>query len=639
MTDAPSHDYAQGESNLRAALVEISTIALLPPPKLTVSEWADRFAYLSPETSARHGKFKAFAYQNGIMDAVSDPLVETVSVMKSARIGYTKLLDNVIGFFIHQDPCPVLVVQPRVEDAEDYSRTEIAPMLRDTPVLFDIAGDLKAKDSNQRVSKRLFRNGASVSFVGANSPGGFRRITARVVAFDEVDGYPTQGAGLEGDQIMLGIKRSESFWNRKIILGSTPTIKGLSRIEKAWNESDQRRYFVPCPHCSHMQTLKWSGVRWDDGLPETAHYVCEENGCVIDEGDKPWMIENGKWIAARPSTGHAGFHIWAGYSLFPNAAWRYLVDEFLRVKSDPSQLKTFVNLVLGETWEENTEKVDGHALQARTQDWPDCPDDVLVITCGVDVQNDRFEIERVGWAEDEESWSLDHKVIYGDPAAPEIWADLDAYLHRTTIRTDGTELPVHAACVDSGGHHTQAVYRFTKDRVRRRIHAIKGVGGPGRPVWPRYASKVSKGKINLFLIGVDAAKDAVYARLKIREPGPGYCHFPKREPKYFEQLTAEVVQTKYVKGFPTRVYVLPSGVRNEALDCRVYAYAGLQSLNVRWGHLLAAQQKRPPPKPNSPTPPSEAVEIEQEAAVAPPKAAAAVSASRGRRVRPSSWMT
>src|SRR6185369_15635091 len=407
MTDAPSAEvnYVQGERNLRRRLVEAAMMALMPPSPLTVAQWAEEFAYLSPETSAKHGKFHAFAYQKGIMDAVSDPSVEMVTVMKSARIGYTKILDNIAGFYIHQEPCPVLVVQPRVEDAEDYSRTEIAPMLRDTPALAEIAGDLKAKDSNQRVLKRLFRNGASISFVGANSPGGFRRITARIVAFDEVDGYPPQGAGLEGDQIMLGIKRSESFWNRKIILGSTPTIKGISRIEKAWNESDQRRYLVPCPHCGEKQALVWGGITWEAGKPETAHYVCQLNGCIIDEADKPQMVARGEWQAEKPFKGHAGFHIWAGYSLFPNAAWRFLVEEFLRVKDDPSQLKTFVNLVLGETWEDDAEKVDGHALMERVEDWGDkAPDKVLVINCGVDVQDDRLEVERVGWGPDEESW-------------------------------------------------------------------------------------------------------------------------------------------------------------------------------------------------------------------------------------------
>lgn len=194
--------------------------ALKPPPKLTLSQWANRYAHLSPETSADAGKFRAFGYQNGIMDSITDPSVKQVTVIKSARVGYTKILDHVVGYFIHQDPSPLLLVQPRVEDAEDYSRTEIAPMLRDTPVLAEIAGDLKAKDSNQRILKRVFRNGASVAFIGANSPGGFRRITARVAAFDEIDGYPTGGAGDEGDQIALGIKRTESFWNREHILAA-----------------------------------------------------------------------------------------------------------------------------------------------------------------------------------------------------------------------------------------------------------------------------------------------------------------------------------------------------------------------------------------------------------------------------------
>jgi Phage terminase large subunit (GpA)/impB/mucB/samB family/IMS family HHH motif len=238
-----------------------SVLALIaPPPMLTVSAWADQYAHLSPETSSSPGKFKSFAYQRGIMDAVSDPGVTQITVMKSARIGYTKCLDNIVGYFIHQDPSPMLIVQPRVEDAEDYSRTEIEPILRDTPVLAAITGELRSKDSSQRIVKRTFRNGSSVSFVGANSPSGLRRITARIVCFDEVDGFPVQGAGSEGDQITLGIKRTETFWNSRTILGSTPTIKGIRRIEKAWEESDQRRYYVPCPHCGATQVLKWANA-------------------------------------------------------------------------------------------------------------------------------------------------------------------------------------------------------------------------------------------------------------------------------------------------------------------------------------------------------------------------------------------
>lgn len=569
------------------------------------------------------------------MDAVNDDDVKVIAVIKSAQVGWTEIVNNVVGYFIDQAPAPMLVVMPTLEMGEAWSKDRLAPMLRDTPNLHGKVKDPRARDSGNTLLHKQF-SGGHITIAGANSPASLASRPIRVVLCDEVDRFPPS-AGSEGDPVSLAFKRTTTFWNRKRLLGSTPTIKGLSRIDAEWETSDKRRFHVKCPDCDHQQHLVWAQVQWPDGKPESANYICVECGSIWDDVARWGTISKGEWIATAPFNGTAGFHLNEIYS--PWVKMGDMARSFVTAKRSPETLKTWVNTSLGETWEEDAEKVDGHALLARTQDWPDCPDDVLVVTCGVDVQNDRFEIERVGWAEDEESWSLDHKVIYGDPAAPEIWADLDAYLHRATFRADGTELPVHAACIDSGGHHTQAVYRFTKDRVRRRIHAIKGVGGPGRPVWPRYASKVSKGKINLFLVGVDAAKDAVYARLKIRDAGPGYCHFPKREPKYFEQLTAEVVQTKYVKGFPTRVYILPSGVRNEALDCRVYAYAALQSLNVRWGHLLAAQQKRPPPKPNSQTPPVEAVEIEHDVPVAPPKAAVSVSASRGRRVRHSSWMS
>lgn len=401
--------YETGSARFIERLQRGLSEALKPPPKLSLSQWAETCAHLSSETSADAGKFRAFAYQNGIMDAVTDPSVKQVTVIKSARVGYTKILDHVVGYFIHQDPSPVLIVQPRVEDAEDYSRTEIAPMLRDTPALAEITGDLKAKDLNQRILKRVFRNGSSVTFVGANSPGGFRRITARVVAFDEVDGYPTGGAGDEGDQIALGIKRTELFWNRKVILGSTPTIKGVSRIEKAWAESDQRRYHVPCPQCGHMQVLRWSNLAWNKDrnekgetvrhYPETAHFVCEANGCIIEEHAKPGMIDAGNWVAEKPFAAHAGFHIWAGYSLFENAAWRFLVEEFLRVRSDPSLLQTFVNLVLGETWEELGETVAANSLIERREayDGQTLPASIRAVTFGTDTQDDRLEIHFVAW--------------------------------------------------------------------------------------------------------------------------------------------------------------------------------------------------------------------------------------------------
>ncbi|RJF82422.1 phage terminase large subunit family protein [Azospirillum cavernae] len=560
-----------------------------------MSEWAERHAVLSKETSAQTGRFRAFGYQTGMQDAVTDPSVTRITVMKSARVGYTKTLDHVVGYYLHQDPAPILVVQPRVEDAEDYSKSEIAPMLRDTPVLAEIAGDPKAKDSGNTILKKVFLNGSSLTLVGANSPGGFRRITARIVLFDEVDGYPTGGAGMEGDQIALGAKRSETFWNRKIVLGSTPTVKGLSRIERSWNESDQRRYFVPCPHCGTFQPLEWGGkdtphgLKWDkdaegNGLSETAYYVCVA-GCVIAETDKPDMIAAGEWRATKPFSGHAGFHIWAGYSLFPNASWPNLVAEWLRVKDDPLSRQTFINLVLGEPYEDRGERALNEArLAARCEVYSaEVPDGVASVSMGIDVQDYRVELEAVGWGRNEESWSIDYHVIDGAFSDPEVQAEVDAYLRRVWRRADGRGFEVMAACIDSGGHHTQAVYEFAKARLGRRVWAIKGEsarGGARSPVWPtKRPTSRTKATFRPVILGVNAAKDTIRARLHIEEPGPGYMHFPAdRDINYFAQLTSERSALKILGGQRYRVWELPPGRANEALDCRVYAYAALCGL-------------------------------------------------------------
>jgi len=531
----------------------------------------------------------------GVMDAVSDTEIHTVVVMSSAQVGKTESLLNIIGYHVAQDPAPILLLQPTLEMGEAFSKDRLAPMARDTPALRGKIKDPRSRDSGNTLLHKTFPGG-HITIAGANSPASLASRPIRIVLADEVDRYPPS-AGTEGDPVSLARKRSTTFWNRKTILTSTPTVKGLSRVEAEWELSDKRRFFVACEDCGQRQHLKWAQVKWPEGKPSEAFYACEECGTAWDDAQRWRSLRLGEWKATAPFTGTAGFHLNEIYS--PWVKLSDMASSFLSAKRSPETLKTWVNTSLGEAWEEDAERVDGHSLMDRVETWQDCPNDVLVITCGVDVQDDRLEIEKAGWGSDEESWSLDHKIIYGDPSSPDIWRELDEYLLERTKRADGTELPVHAACVDSGGHHTQAVYRFAKDRIRRRVYAIKGMGGPGRPVWPRYASKNNKGRVNLFLIGVDAAKDATYARLKIRDAGPGYCHFPKgREPHYFEQLTAEVVVTKYVKGFPTRVYELPGGKRNEALDCRVYAYAALQSLNVRWGHLLAAQAKdRAPPKP------------------------------------------
>ncbi|WP_298284841.1 phage terminase large subunit family protein [Acidocella sp.] len=614
----PATSYPAGLAALHTSLRRAVADNLAPPPKLSLSEWAQRYAVLSRETSAQTGRFHAYAYQPGIMDAITDPTVEEVDVMKSARVGFTKILDHAVGYFIHQDPSPILVVQPRVEDAEDYSKTEIAPMVRDTPVLAALAGDEKAKDGNRTIRKQVFKNGASITYTGANAPGGFRRITCRLILLDEVDGYPVQGAGDEGDQVKLAIKRGETFWNRKAVLGSTPTLKSVSRIEKAFKAGDQRFFFVPCPHCGERQVLEWGGkdkpygIKWrQDGngahLPETAHYVCRHNGCIIDEAEKGDMVAQGEWRATAPFRGKASFHIWAGYSPHPNASWGKLVAEWLEVYNDPLGRQTFVNLVLGEPFEDRgMQTMDEHALAARTEVYgAEVPSGVAVITFGGDTQDDRVELEFVGWGKNEESWSLDHVVIEGDPDTEEFWERVDSATKRIYYRADGRPFAAQAGCIDSGGHHTQRVYDFAKARLGRKIWAIKGESarnGQRSPVWPtKRPSARHKSTFRPVIVGVNAAKDVVRTRLLIKPPEnvheakPGYCHFPAdRDVNYFAQLLAERSTLKSVGGRKFRVWEQLPGRANEALDCRVYAYAalcGLQHFGLqlnRWVESVAA---------------------------------------------------
>lgn len=611
-----------------------------PTPELTVSEWADEFRVLSPEASAEPGPWDTERNppMRAIMDAVSDPAVETIVIMTSSQVGKTEAILNIIGFHIHQDPAPLLVVMPTLEIGEAFSKDRLAPMLRDTPALRLLVGDPKARDSGNTLLHKTFPGG-HITIAGANSPSSLASRPIRIVLCDEVDRYKLS-AGTEGDPVNLARKRATTFWNRKFIMVSTPGIKGISRIEREWNISDQCYGYVPCEDCGEFQRLVWSQVRWDSGHPETAHYVCEHCGTLWGDPQRWRSLKKIEYRAANRFRGIRGYHINEVYS--PWVRLGEMAQDFLDAKGSSETLKTFINTSLGEPFEYDAEKVDAHSLMTRMEEWgEEAPDPVLVITCGVDVQDDRLEVERVGWGPDEESWSLDHQILYGDPSGPELWAELDGYLLTPITRRDGTVIPVHASCIDHGGHHAAGVSRFVRDRMRRRVYAIKGMAGPGKPIWPKRATK-TKLNINLFVIGVDPAKDAVYAKLKVKQPGPGYCHFPTgRDHQYFDQLTAEQIETKYIKGFPSRVYILPSGRRNEALDLRVYAYAALQSLNVRWGRLLAAQHTKVPrrfepgPVPEVlPTPIEPRDSLQQQPALAQGQAP-----SRYRTVRRSGWMS
>lgn len=563
--------------------------SLKPPPDLKISEWADANRRLSPESSAEPGSWDTSRaeYQRGIMDAFNEPNVREVVVMSSSQCGKTEILNNIVGFHVEQDPSPILVVQPTLDMAQTWSKDRLAPMLRDTPSLSGLVKDPRSRDSGNTTLHKVFPGG-HITACGANSPSSLASRPIRVVLCDEVDRYPVS-AGSEGDPVSLAKKRAATFWNRKIAMVSTPTNKGASRIETAYEESDQRKYHVKCPHCEHEQTLKWAQVKWEEDKPETAKYICEDCGSLWDEAERIRAIRNGRWLATQKFTGIAGFHLSALYS-----PWTPLADgvrDFLEAKKQPATLRVWVNTYLGETWEEQGEQIDDYDLARRAEDWDALPEDVLILTAGVDVQDDRLEVEIVGWGRDEESWSVDYKTIYGDPSAPIVWQDLDQFLSQTYEHELGEELMVRATCVDSGGHHTQAVYKYCAAREGKRIFAIKGVGGEGRPIVGK-PSKNNIGKVKLFPVGVDTAKHLLFSRFRITEPGPGYCHFPiGRDEEYFKQLTAEKIATRYHKGFAKREFV-KTRTRNEALDVRVYSMAALSLLNVNLLSLAKQQQHR-----------------------------------------------
>ena len=548
-----------------------------PPPKLTLSDWADAYAWLSPESSAQQlSKWKTLPYQKGIMDAMVDPDVERVTWMKSARIGYTKTLNNLIGYVIQNDPSNILVVQPTIEDAQGYSKDEIMPMFRDTPILSDLLPNTKTRDSDQTILRKHFP-GMTLYIVGANSARGFRRISARYVLFDEVDGYPPT-AGNEGDQIALGERRAEYYWNKKIIIGSTPTIKGVSRVERSYLQSDMRQYNVPCPKCDYMQVLEWSNIDFSDkGTIKKPVYICKSCETAIEYNKHRWMMERGEWIAQKEFDGHAGFHIWAAYSYSPGATWARIVKAFLEAKDDPEMLKTWVNTWRGQTWEEPGQTMDPDIIFDRREHYVNVPDHASIIIASVDTQDDRLEVKTTAFGMDEERWSLEHIVLAGDTDKIDVWKRLDAFLQKTYETESGERIHIHATGIDRGGHRADRVDQFVRGKESRNIFALFGKPqGPGKPIVSR-SSRKNKRRVNLFIVNTDVSKNLIMSSLNMMSPGPGYIHYNQNFTRsYCMQLTAEKRKLVYHHGFASYVWELARGTRNEAFDLEGYTLATLR---------------------------------------------------------------
>lgn len=588
------------------------------------------------------------------MLAVTEPGVHTITVMVATQMLKTALLENIFGYYAHLDPCPMLLLQPKEDAAEQFSKERINPLIRVTPVLRELVGTVKTRNADETLLFKAFPGGF-LALAGAGSPDNLARRPIRVLLADEVDKYPVTR---EGDPIALAEERTASFGaNWLSVRACSPTVQDESRIEKSYAESDQRLASVECPGCGHRQFLDFfKHVNWEkrknekgelvEHFSKTARIFCEACGLGWSEGERQKALRTVRWHQTRPfaccgerhipldaydrawrdaqdkdpessdsaavesvwdwwasdrhgvyrakcphcgnwavDNAHAGFQTSKLFSPWSKDKPSDVARKWLAAKDDEDRKQTWWNTQAGLPYRPHSGKdLNLEALAARGEVWPaSVPFGVAVLTAGIDVQDDRLELELVGWGRDEESWSIDYEIFEGDPETPTLWAKVDEYLLRTWHRYDGRPFTVSAVCIDSGGHHTQMVYQFAKARLGRRVYAIKGESarnGQRSPVWPaKKPTRRNKGGYRPTIIGVNSAKDTIRNRLAKEEPGPGYMHFPAdRDVNYYAQLTAERIVVKEASGHRYRVWELPAGKANEALDCRVYSYAALCAL-------------------------------------------------------------
>lgn len=532
------------------------------------------------------------------MDLVNDPAVREIWVMKSAQVGWTEILLNVIGYYVDLDPSPILLIQPTLELAEAFSKDRLAPMIRDTPALTGKFADPKSRDSGNTLLHKKY-NGGHITLAGANSPSSLASRPIRILLCDEIDRYPTS-AGAEGDPFALARKRTTAFWNRKILAGSTPTIKGQSRVEAGYLNSDQRHFEFPCPYCGEFQRLVWAQVKWTEiGLPpEEAHYQCVHCGELWSDVQRREVLPLYRVVATKPFNGIAGLHI--NELMSPFVTLGEMATSFVEAKKLPETWQTWVNTALGETWADTAKEIDGTALAKRREAYgPQAiPKGVLMLTLGVDTQDDRLEAQLVGWGADEECWVIEHKRFPGDPGVAwnrGVWKALTEYRHQLFATEDGRTLAIQATGVDFGGHYSQHVADYCYRYRFQRVFAVKGAGGQGRLVWPKKPGKTKLSKADIYSIGVDTIKDVLYGRLvRITVPGPGYIHLPASvDDEWCEGLTSETKEYHKVKGRRVAVWRPKRlGIRQEPLDCWNYAYAVMRGRGVDLNRLAKALERR-----------------------------------------------
>jgi len=576
---------------------------------MLVSEWANRYRILSPVSSAEPGRYRwqRTPYAKEPMDALSTSHpARRVVLLWAAQTAKTEIGNNWLGYIIHHAPGPALVVQPTVELAKRMSKQRIAPMLASTPELARLVSEPRARDSGNTVQVKEFRGGLLV-LTGANSGSGLRQMPMRYLFTDEIDEYPGDVGG-QGDPVALAEKRMTTFeLTYKELLTSTPTIRGVSRIEREYHQSDQRRFHVACPFCGHRDFLTWSGfadfvrgedgghhfIEWEDGKPETAHMVCGGCSARVEEKYKTEMLAGGQWIASAPGDGNTvGYHLSALYSPLGWKTWGKCAMEFLAAKHDTFRLKTWVNTVLAETWEERGDAIDPASLAARRKPYgAEVPAGVGVLVAAVDVQGDRIEVIVKGYGHMEESWLIAFSELRGDPASMVPWNALTQFLANEYEHESGRKMRVEITTIDSGGLHTEHVYRYCRAAINANLKVVPIKGGTtaGRPLVER-PSTHNRYHVPLFVLCVDTGKDIVMSRMQVRLPGPGYMHLPEwPDDEYLAQITAERAVRKYVKGRGAVREWVKLRERNEAFDMEVY---GLAALYILGPHFLKSLKER-----------------------------------------------
>jgi phage terminase large subunit GpA-like protein len=582
------------------------------PEPLRLDEWAAEHFYLSAESSYVEQKWEAWPFQPAIMACMSNDDIREVDVMKSARVGYTKMLLACMGYNAHHKRRNQAVWQPTDDDRDEFVKTDLDPMLRDIAVMRDVFPAYLARHKDNTLQQKKFL-GSMCHLKGGKAAKNYRRMSIDTGYLDELDAFDND-IEKEGDPVTLAAKRIEGATFPKLICGSTPKLKGFSLIETRATLADKQfRYAIPCPGCGEYHPLTWGGkdeahgFKWrkhEDGTqdPSTARHLCPHCAILIDQGEYLAVWKQGRWQADDGTTiDHAGnfrdaagnairppehiafVDLWTAYS--PAATWSNIVRDFIAAfekaqEGDASKLKTFWNTTLGRTWEGEIEKTDAEELKNRAEPFPlrVVPRGCLLLLAGVDTQDNRLEVQVWGYGRGSEMWTIDSQIFFGNPAEDQVWLDLEEFLFETEYHhLSGQKLKIHASAIDTGGHNTQAVYAFCDKHKKRKVYAVKGRSGQEKHIKDGagqvdvdWRGRRKKRGLILWHVGTNLAKDQLHGRLEISRPGPGYIHFSHElNDEWYRQLAGEARATaRTATGTISRW--TPLRKRVEVLDCTVY---------------------------------------------------------------------